>query len=237
MGRAMSHATQRGPGGVPLDTPAANARRIPHPHQTALPGAVRTHATGSRCRPDVSSRRKHDRSERSLGPAGHSHSAPAAPGNEAALRLKRGLSHGFRGRRTAREAGERGRRDARPPSQPPRVLTRLATDEQTAGPDGAAARATPPHGTGAGARGTLREGGVHVYAGFDVLGPRRAAATRPVQDGETVAPAPERRAVGAQSGGTAPEAERAYLRQIARTTLLTREAEIELGERIATGER
>jgi RNA polymerase primary sigma factor len=58
-----------------------------------------------------------------------------------------------------------------------------------------------------------------------------------VQDGETVAPAPERRAVGAQSGGTAPDAERAYLRQIARTTLLTREAEIELGERIATGER
>jgi len=71
-----------------------------------------------------------------------------------------------------------------------------------------------------------------VYAGFDVLGPRRAAAPRPAQ-----AAATERSATGARTAGPAPDAERAYLRQIARTTLLTREAEIDLGERIATGER
>src|SRR4029077_6040748 len=75
-------------------------------------------------------------------------------------------------------------------------------------------------------------GGLHVYAGFDVLGPRRAAAPRPAQ-----AAATERSNTGARTGGPAPDAERSYLRQIARTTLLTREAEIDLGERIATGER
>src|SRR5262249_15523384 len=75
-------------------------------------------------------------------------------------------------------------------------------------------------------------GGLHVYAGFDVLGPRRAAAPRPAPPAAT-----ERRATGARTGGPAPDAERAYLRQIAQTTLLTREAEIDLGERIATGER
>src|SRR5262245_20080029 len=75
-------------------------------------------------------------------------------------------------------------------------------------------------------------GGLHVYAGFDVLGPRRAAAPRPAQPAAT-----ERRATGARTGGPAPDAERAYLRQVARRTLLTREAEIDLGERIATGER
>jgi RNA polymerase primary sigma factor len=80
-----------------------------------------------------------------------------------------------------------------------------------------------------------------VYAGFDVLGPRRPAAPRPVNreapGGEPVAPVTVHRAVRARIGGAAPDAERAYLRQIARTTLLTRETEIELGERIATGER
>ncbi len=42
---------------------------------------------------------------------------------------------------------------------------------------------------------------------------------------------------GGQATAASLDAERAYLRQIARTTLLTREEEIELGERIATGSR
>ncbi len=58
-----------------------------------------------------------------------------------------------------------------------------------------------------------------------------------VQGGEPVAPATDGRAARAASSGPAPDAERAYLRQIARTTLLSRETEIELGEAIATGER
>ena len=80
-----------------------------------------------------------------------------------------------------------------------------------------------------------------MYAGFDVLGPGRSAAPRPVNrkvpSGKPVAPATDHQAVRARTGCGAPDAERAYLRQIARTTLLTRETEIELGERIATGER
>jgi RNA polymerase primary sigma factor len=90
-----------------------------------------------------------------------------------------------------------------------------------------------------------------LYVGSDVLGPRRASATRvPIgalpglgEDGRghRRGPAP---APGAAAGRpvrattpAGPDAERAYLRQIARTSLLTREAEIDLGERIATGER
>jgi RNA polymerase primary sigma factor len=76
-----------------------------------------------------------------------------------------------------------------------------------------------------------------VYAGFDVLGPSRAAAPRPLDRGANAPAEPIGRAVRARTGSAAPDAERAYLRQIARTTLLSRETEIELGERIATGER
>jgi RNA polymerase primary sigma factor len=72
-----------------------------------------------------------------------------------------------------------------------------------------------------------------VYAGFDVLGPRRAAAASPRR--HEAAPGGER-ARRAAAGAPAADAERAYLRQIARTTLLSREREIELGERIAAAE-
>jgi RNA polymerase sigma factor (sigma-70 family) len=89
-----------------------------------------------------------------------------------------------------------------------------------------------------------------VYVGSDVLGPRRATAARfPVgslgglEEDRQV----ERRRL-AQSSGAASragrahttagaDAERAYLRHIARTSLLDREAEVDLGERIATAER
>ena len=81
-----------------------------------------------------------------------------------------------------------------------------------------------------------------MYAGFDVLGPRRAAAPRPVHRGENAPPWPRgkagnRRGAGGRTSGAAADAERAYLRQIACTSLLSREMEIELGERIASGER
>jgi len=89
-----------------------------------------------------------------------------------------------------------------------------------------------------------------VFVGTDVLGPRRAAATRSplaalpalAEDrqghrrGPTTAPAPAADGRGRRPAVSA-DAERAYLRQIARTSLLNREAEVDLGERIAAGER
>src|SRR5262249_19152636 len=112
----------------------------------------------------------------------------------------------------------------------------------------AAMTATPRSGRGCD-EATLR-GRPHVYVGLDVLGPRRATGTRfpvgsPAGLGED---RQEDRRSPAQSRGAAsrPEradatagadAERACLRRIARTSLLPREAEIELGERIATAER
>lgn len=89
-----------------------------------------------------------------------------------------------------------------------------------------------------------------MYAGFDVLGPRRPSAA-PASDrrddgrrpragapATPTVPTADRRNVRARVAATpAVDAERAYLRQIARTTLLTRETEVELGERIAAGER
>jgi hypothetical protein len=81
------------------------------------------------------------------------------------------------------------------------------------------------------------------------MGPRRAIATRlpvdalrgPEEDVQgfrpVLAPSPTETANPAGRAAAVADAERAYLRRIARTTLLTREAEVDLGERIATGER
>jgi RNA polymerase primary sigma factor len=82
-----------------------------------------------------------------------------------------------------------------------------------------------------------------VYVGSDVLGPRRATATRlpvgsPQEHERGLAPSSvpaSRRDPGTATAGA--DAERAYLRRIARTSLLSREAEVDLGERIATAER
>lgn len=88
-----------------------------------------------------------------------------------------------------------------------------------------------------------------MYVGSDVMGPRRAIATRlpvdalrgPEEDVQgfrpVLAPSPTETASPAGRPAAVADAERAYLRRIARTTLLTREAEVDLGERIATGER
>ena len=88
-----------------------------------------------------------------------------------------------------------------------------------------------------------------MYVGSDVMGPRRAIATRlpvdalrgPEEDVQgfrpVLAPSPTETANPAGRPAAVADAERAYLRRIARTTLLTREAEVDLGERIATGER
>jgi RNA polymerase sigma factor (sigma-70 family) len=89
-----------------------------------------------------------------------------------------------------------------------------------------------------------------VYVGSDVLGPRRATATRfPVgslaglgEDRQEDRRRPAQPSGAASRAGRAnttagADAERAYLRRIARTSLLSREAEVDLGERIATAER
>ncbi len=81
-----------------------------------------------------------------------------------------------------------------------------------------------------------------MYAGFDVLGSHRPTAPRPSGSGkdgtqQPTGPARDRGGSAARADAAAPDAERSYLRQIARTSLLTREAEFELGERIAAGER
>jgi RNA polymerase primary sigma factor len=88
-----------------------------------------------------------------------------------------------------------------------------------------------------------------VYVGSDVMGPCRATATRPPvatvrgpgEDAQEHRPGltPSATEAAGSTGRTAAvaDAEGAYLRRIARTTLLNREAEVDLGERIATGER
>src|SRR5262249_23061058 len=68
-----------------------------------------------------------------------------------------------------------------------------------------------------------------------VLGPRRAIASHaPLGAAPDFETGSHRRATG-RSGQ--PDAERLYLRQIARSTLLTREGEVELATRIEEGER
>ncbi len=63
-------------------------------------------------------------------------------------------------------------------------------------------------------------------------GPAKAATTEPPADVVETRKDARNRPVA-----PAPDAERAYLRQIGRTQLLSREAEIDLGERIRSGER
>ena len=70
-----------------------------------------------------------------------------------------------------------------------------------------------------------------MYLGNDVLGPRRVTASR------SVAPAAGFEAGAHRRAGAKPDAERLYLRQIARSTLLTREGEVALGTQIEDGER
>ncbi len=70
-----------------------------------------------------------------------------------------------------------------------------------------------------------------MYLGNDVLGPRRVAAARSAV-AQTSVEAGENRRSAAK-----PDAERFYLRQIARSTLLTREGEVALGTQIEEGER
>jgi RNA polymerase sigma factor (sigma-70 family) len=78
-----------------------------------------------------------------------------------------------------------------------------------------------------------------VFVDTQVLGPRRAPA--PSSNGETAARSTDLlRRVGTDRKnpfGASVDAERAYLRQIARTSLLSREDEVALGERIAGGSR
>jgi len=74
-----------------------------------------------------------------------------------------------------------------------------------------------------------------VYLGHDVLGPRRAAAPR-----SPLTASPELEAGGDRRSGGRPcraDAERLYLRQIARSTLLTREGEVELAKQVEVNER
>ncbi len=74
-----------------------------------------------------------------------------------------------------------------------------------------------------------------MYLGHDVLGPRRAAAPQ-----SPLASSPELEAGGhLRSGGRSgrADAERLYLRQIARSTLLTREGEVELAKQVEMNER
>jgi RNA polymerase primary sigma factor len=73
-----------------------------------------------------------------------------------------------------------------------------------------------------------------VYLGHDVLGPRRAAAPRsPLASSTDVETGGHQRS-GGRSGRA--DAERLYLRQIARSTLLTREGEIELAKQVEVNE-
>jgi RNA polymerase primary sigma factor len=73
-----------------------------------------------------------------------------------------------------------------------------------------------------------------VYLGHDVLGPRRAAAPpSPLASSTDVETCGHRRSAG-RSGGA--DAERLYLRQIARSTLLTREGEVELARQVEENE-
>jgi RNA polymerase primary sigma factor len=74
-----------------------------------------------------------------------------------------------------------------------------------------------------------------VYLGHDVLGPRRAAAPRSPLAAPTELEAGDHRRSGGRSGR--PDAERLYLRQIARSTLLTREGEVELAMQVEVNER
>ena len=77
-----------------------------------------------------------------------------------------------------------------------------------------------------------------MYVNRDVFASFRAPGSRASVPAPACAKAPEPRpAAGRRSPSAAPDAERAYLRQIARTSLLTREAEIDLGERIEEGSR
>ena len=73
-----------------------------------------------------------------------------------------------------------------------------------------------------------------MYLGHDVLGPRRAAAPR-----SPLTASPELEAGGDRRSGGRPcraDAERLYLRQIARSTLLTREGEVELAKQVEVNE-
>jgi RNA polymerase primary sigma factor len=73
-----------------------------------------------------------------------------------------------------------------------------------------------------------------VYLGHDVLGPRRAAAPpSPLASSTDVETGSPRRS-GGRSGRA--DAERLYLRQIARSTLLTREGEVELARQVEENE-
>ena len=75
-----------------------------------------------------------------------------------------------------------------------------------------------------------------MYVNRDVFASFRAPGTRasvPAAIGGE--PTESGSGAGRRPAGPAPDAERAYLRQIARTSLLTREAEIDLGERIEEG--
>jgi len=82
-----------------------------------------------------------------------------------------------------------------------------------------------------------------VYAGFDVLGPRRGTVRTRAGRAVVTHPTPEcgarpaERSTRTRTAALAADAERAYLKEIARTSLLTRDDEVDLGERIAAGER
>ena len=73
-----------------------------------------------------------------------------------------------------------------------------------------------------------------MYLGHDVLGPRRAAAPQSPLASSTDAETGGHRRSGGRSGSA--DAERLYLRQIARSTLLTREGEVELARQVEENE-
>src|SRR5215472_5697701 len=113
-----------------------------------------------------------------------------------------------------------------------------ATRPESREPKGGPTRARPWWRRGAGSPPGDDLGfhrGSFVYLGHDVLGPRRAIASHaPLGAAPDFETGSHRRATG-RSGQ--PDAERLYLRQIARSTLLTREGEVELATRIEEGER
>ena len=77
--------------------------------------------------------------------------------------------------------------------------------------------------------------GFSVYLGHDVLGPRRAAAPRSPLASSTDVETGGQRHSGGRSGRA--DAERLYLRQIAHSTLLTREGEVELARQVEENEQ
>jgi RNA polymerase primary sigma factor len=74
-----------------------------------------------------------------------------------------------------------------------------------------------------------------VYLGHDVLGPRRTTPSRPPLGAAPEFETGSHCRTSSRSGQ--PDAERLYLRQIARSTLLTREGEVELATQVEEGER